>query len=58
MNGPEIPYRRRLIANANEMVDRSQPKSVSKGTMNTPDEERTIPAVMIEKNTINKITQL
>ncbi|MDF2791300.1 MAG: hypothetical protein K0S80_4402, partial [Neobacillus sp.] len=34
------------------------PKSVSKGTINTPDEERMIPAVIIEKNAINKITQL
>jgi hypothetical protein len=40
------------------MVDRSHPNSFSKGTMNTPDEERMIPAVIIEKNAINKITQL
>jgi len=49
---------KRLSANANETVDRSQPKSVSKGTINTPDEDRTIPAIRIEKKAISKITQL
>jgi hypothetical protein len=58
MNGPDIPYRRRLIAKANEIVDLSHPNSVSKGTMNTPDDDLTIPAIIIEKKAMNKIIQL
>jgi hypothetical protein len=58
MNGPDNPYKRRLIAKANEMIDRSHPNSVSKGTMNTPDDDLTIPATIIEKKAMNKIIQL
>ena len=34
-NGPMSPYRKMLIAMANEMVERLQPNSCSSGTMST-----------------------
>jgi hypothetical protein len=58
IKGPDIPYRRRLIAKANEIVERSHPNSASKGTINTPDDDRIIPAIRMEKKAMNKITQL
>jgi hypothetical protein len=46
------------MAKAKEMTDRSHPNSLSNGTMNTPDDDLTIPATIIEKKVMIKITQL
>jgi hypothetical protein len=54
----DSPYKNRLIANAKEITERSHPNSFSKGTINTPDDDLTIPATIIEKNAIINIIQL
>jgi hypothetical protein len=58
IKGPDIPYKRRLNAKANEIVERSHPNSASKGTMKTPDDDRIIPAIRMDKKATNKINQL
>lgn len=58
MNGPDMPYKNKPMAKANEMTERSQPNSFSKGSINTPDDDLIIPATMMEKNEMSKITQL
>ena len=58
INGPEKPYKNKHVAKANEMTGRSQPNSTSKGSINTPDDDLTIPATIIAQNVTAKTTQL
>lgn len=58
MNGPENPYKNKLSAKANEIDGRLQPNSISNGSINTPEEERIIPATMMAKKVTSKTTQL
>jgi hypothetical protein len=58
INGPDIPYKKRLMAKASAITDRSQPNSFSKGSMKTPDDDMTIPATIMEKNVMARINQL
>jgi hypothetical protein len=58
INGPDRPYRNRLMANASDMTGRSQPNSFSKGTINTPEEDLIIPATIIAKKVTDKMIQL
>lgn len=58
INGPENPYKNKQTAKAKEMDGRLQPKSCSNGSINTPAEERIMPATIIDANVTANTIQL
>jgi len=58
MNGPEKPYKNNPTANAKEILALLHENSISNGSIKTPDEERIMPATIIDIKVISKMIQL
>ncbi|GEK29953.1 hypothetical protein KZO01_02620 [Kurthia zopfii] len=58
MKGPDKPYKNNPTAKASEIFALLHENSASKGSIKTPEDDRTIPATMMDINVMIKMTQL